>query len=343
MNKWLTNLIENKKEFFDYLCVIVGFVCSALTMYRTSNFILSMFSLIILTSFNLCEKACTDNYLERILNFLMKTNKKRIVLVFGGLYIIALLPMIVGCLIGEITFMGIEGFIEKFFSNPLQNCLGATIICSIIIHLSKLNMQETIYSVVRERKSFFDVFLKFSFMASYLNAINYKIDKNLYITNWLNSLHLFIVVFLGMVLLSIFFLRLIDETPINLKATQVYPSWVLLFGGAFLTSCGLPSLVWENTKHEVILLIGNTILALFVIWSLFFIVKRKCTVTEKDYPYSSPVLFTFFAIIYGPINILFGGEDSDKIMQLISVSGIYLCVIILLLYIKIRLTELERV
>lgn len=339
MNRWISNLIEDWEKFFRVLCLIIGVVCAGLELIINNNPLISFFALLVLTLFNLCEEVCTDAYLEKILNFLMGVNKK---FVFGGLYIIALLPMVIGYRIGEITFIGIEGFIEKIFSNPLQNCLGSTIICSIINHLSKLDTQETICSVVREKKGFFDIILKFSFMASFINAINYKIDDNLPITNRFNSFHLFIVVFLGIVLLTIFFLRLIDKTPINLTTTQAYPSWVLLFGGAFLTSCGLPPLIWGNTKNEVILLTGNTLLALFVIWFLFIKVNRRCIVREKVYPYFAPALFSISVFIMLIINILYGGQDSNKLMQLISVAVIYVCVTGLLIYINKKFTKLEN-
>lgn len=330
MNKWLTQLITNRENFFNAICIIVYAVWAILSGYTNQALTVVIFSTIFFALIDWGEKLGSGKFIQKMLNCLLRINKAIIFLILYG---IALLPMVVGYAEGEITFTGIEGFIKMIFSNPVQNCLGATIIYSFIKHLSKFDIQEVTDVVVQERKDFFNIILKFAFMASVINATTYKIGSNLNKTNFFNSIHLFIVVFLGIVLLCIFFLRLISKQPINLTVIQMYPSWVLFFGFAFLASCSLPSIIWENAESEVILFSGNTVLALVVIWFMFFIVKRRCTVREDDYPLFPPIAFSIFAIANWIINIIFGNEKSNKIAQLISVGGIYLCVIVLLLFI----------
>lgn len=338
MNKWLTQLITNKDIFFNVLCIIGYGVWAILSEYINQAIIVSVLSIIFFALIDLGEKYCSNTFMEKILNRLLRINKTFIFLVLYGL---ALLPMVVGCMMGEITFTGVGGFIKMIFSNPVQNCLGATIIYSFIKHLSKFDIQEVVDAVVQERKDFFAIILKFAFMASLINAINYKIGSNLDKTNFFNGVHLFIVVFLGIVLLCVFFLRLISKQPINLTVTQMYPSWVLFFGFSFLASCSLLSIILESAESEVILFSGNTVLALVVIWFMFFIIKRRSIVRENVYPFFPPVVFSFFVMLNWISNIIFGNEKSNKIAQLISVGGIYICVIILLLFIDNKSRKAE--
>ncbi|MCM1183495.1 MAG: hypothetical protein NC337_08985 [Roseburia sp.] len=271
-----------------------------------------------------------DINLEKMLNALLKIDKRIYYAVFLG---IALLPVIAGWLSGEIVFTGFGDFVEKMFSNPVQNCLGALIVCSVISHLSKFNTQETIYSVIQSKKEFFNVIVQFSLMGSLLNAINYEIGGDFSVADFFNRVHLFVIVFCGAIVFCIFALRLVSGPPFQYTAKQVYPSKMLLYACLFLISCGISPLIWGNAKHEVILLCFTTGAALFVVWFLFWIVKKKTVNNAGGYPYTAPGVFSAIVFVNFLFNLFLGESGTNKTMQVISGLAVLLFILVLIIFV----------
>lgn len=330
INRIINNIVKDKKTFWDIIFILGCEIFSALCAFTTNNIFLTLLYIIITTVFSICAKIYSDINLEKGLDFLMNINRKAIYYV---LIIIAFLPIIIGRITNEIEFKSVFGFIEKMFSNPIPNFFGALIVCSIIKHLSKFNTKETMSSIIKSKKDFFDVIVRFSFMGAFLNALNYKIDEDLVFTNAFNGIHLFIVIFLGIILMSVFALRLIDEEPFPFTASQIYPMWTLLFSSLFIGSCGFSPLFWGDAKHEVVLLTFITLIALLVTWFFVYIIKNKTKKRSGLYPLWKPILFSFIVIANLIINIYWEKINLDKKTQLISGFCILIAVIVLIIYI----------
>lgn len=330
MDKIINNIVKDPKTFWDIIFIIGCEIFSALCAFTTNNIFLTLFFIIVTTVFSVCAKVYSDINLEKGLCFLMRFNRKRIYCI---LIIIAFLPIIIGMITNEIKFGDVNGFVEKLFNNPIPNFLGALIVCSIIEHLSKFNTKETMCSVITSKKDFFDVIIRFSFMGAFLNAVNYKIDENLFFTNIFNGIHLFVVIFLGIILMSVFALRLIDKEPFYYTANQIYPMWTLFFSGLFIGSCGFSPLYWGNAKHEVVLLTFITVIALFVTWFFVHLIKNRTQKCSGLYPYWKPILFTMLVTSNLFVNIYWEKFNLDKKTQLISGLCILIAVIALTIYI----------
>ncbi len=164
----------------------------------------------------------------------------------------------------------------------------------------------------------------------------YNISDELRWTNFFSRIHLFFIMFLGVIVAYIFLLRLADERPFKKSIKKVYPTFTLFFAWLFLVSCGLSPIVFGRAKHELMLLIFNTIAALVVIWLIFFLVKRK-TKKENGYPYTAPFVFTILVSLNLFVNIFLGGNGHNKKMQFIS--GFFVLVIIITLCISIFINK----
>ncbi len=327
MNKFLTDLINDKNKLFRVIClalsVLSSVVCNIISDSMSITLVYSIFTF----TFSVCELVCADTILKKVIHMLMNMDRKLLFCIF---IVIALMPTIVGICTKEIVFQGKLDFVKKMAGNPLSNCLGVFIVYSLIKHLSKFNGMETIYLIVSAKKHFFDVVLQFGFIVSFLNAINYNIAEGFSWTNFFNGIHLFVIVFCGVIVIYVFALRLISEQPFEYTVNKIYPTSTLIFTWLFLISCGLSPIVWENAKHEVLLLSLNTFAALCVIWFIFHLIKNKTIKNAKEFPYGAPLVISFLIILNWIVNLFLGGNGDNTKMQFISGAIVLLITVFLI-------------
>lgn len=336
MDKFITILMDDKEKVFRILCLIISALSTMVCDNITDSLWITRSYTVFTMLFCILELFYMDKVLESIINFFWKYEK----VLFCFFVIIALLPVIVGLMQGEIVFESLTDFVEIMLNNPVSNILGVLIVFSLMKYLSKICTVNDMYLMLRSKKHFFDVVLQFGFILSFLNAINYTISDKLKWTNIFNSIHLFCIMFLGVIVAYIFVLRLADKTPFEQSVKRVYPTFTLIFTWLFLVSCGLSPIVFGRVKHELMLLIFNTIAALVVVWLMFFLVKRK-TKKENGYPYTAPSVFTLFILLNLFANIFWGEYGFNKEMQFIS--GFFVLLIVLTLCISIFINKSKNV
>lgn len=337
MNKFLTALINDKAKLFSIICIILTIASSIGCGIISNSIVITIIYATITGILSACEIIYPDAILKKLINLLMNVNKKIILCFF---IVIALLPVIIGFFTKEIIFEGMADFVEKMFSNPVPNCLGVLIVYSLIKHISKFSNIETIYLIIKSKNHFCDVVLQFGFIVSFLNAINYNINDEFKWTNFFNSIHLFVIVFCGVILTYIFALRLISKQPFEFDVKKIYPTSTLIWVWLFLVSCGFSPIIWGNAKHEVILLAFITVMALIVIWFIFYLIKDKALKNADEYQYAPPIFLSTLIIINLFINIFLGGDGNNKKMQFIS--GFFVLLIICVLIFSIFVNEKDE-
>ena len=337
MNKFLTDLINDRERLFKSICIVTVALSSIACGMISSSLVVTVIYTLSTAIFCLCEINYSDAILRKLIELLINVNKKTIFFFF---IVIALLPVIIGFFTKEIIFEGMADFIEEMFNNPVPNCFGVLIVYSLIKHISRFSKMETIYSIVTSRKYFYEGVLQFGFIASFLNAINYTISDEFKWTSFFNSVHLFVIVFCGVIVTYIFCLRLISEQPFEVSVKKVYPTSTLFFVFLFLVSCGLSPIIWGNAKHEVMLLVFNSLTALIVIWFLFYLIKNKTLKNANEYPYAAPLLFSVLIVLNLFANLFLGKDGINKKMQFIS--GFFILLIMLVLIFSVFVNDERR-
>ena len=334
MNKFLTKLFDDKERLFQVICVFFIGISSIACNFISNSWIITIIYTICTSIFTIFELTDTNGVPKKIINILINVNKK---ILFGLLIAIALSPTIVGFCRGEIIFEGIADFGKKMSGNPTSNCLGVLIVYSLIRHLSKFSNTETIYKIISSKKHFCDVVFQFGFIAAFLNAINYNINEGFSWTNIFNGIHLFVIVFCGVIVTYVFALRLVSKEPFVYTVNKIFPTSTLICTWLFLVSCGFSPIVWGNAKHEVILLTLNTFAALIIIWVLFYLIKNKTMKNADEYPYGAPLIFSALIILNLFVNLFMGGTGDNTKMQFIS--GIFVLLSTLVLVFLVFINE----
>lgn len=310
-------------------------VFAALCAFITNSILLTFLSITFTSIFSICAISCTEKQPETFVKKFMNINK---LLVYSVFIAIALSPFVFGVIANEITFLDAKGLVKELCKNALPNFFGALIVCSLISHLSKFNNEEIILSILKSHRAFFEIYLRFSFMGAFLNCINYNVETPMFVVNSLNKVHLFVVVFSASVLLCVLVLRFTDKTPFKNTALEVYPTWTLLYALLFLISCGFSPIVLKNAKHEVVLLLFNTITALCIVWFFSYLIRNKTTKSSWLSQYAAPLMFSFFSIVNLVYNLWSDSFEADLKMQLLSGCCILVFALFLLLYTKNKRT-----
>jgi len=274
MDELITKVMRNQSVRWELLLRLSSDIFSAICALITQNIILTILYILGTIIINIFSIIYKDVDLKKIIKKIFETKDYKKYLFFIG---IATLPMIVGILTKEITIFSPKIFLVKIFNNFVPNILGALIVCSLISHVLTFNREETIYAVIQSKREFFDIIIRFGFFGVYLNAINYVVSDNWKWTNLFNSIHLFIIVFAGTLIFTIFALRIVNRQSFCFTAKQVYPKQTLKYVALFLMSCGFGPIVLKSGKHEPFLLAINTLTASIVVICLFvfYYLKNK--------------------------------------------------------------------
>lgn len=339
MDELITKVMRNQSVRWELLLRLSSDIFSAICALITQNIILTILYILGTSIINIFSIIYKDVDLKKIIKKLFETKDYKKYLFFIG---IASLPTIVGILTKEITIFSSKIFLIKIFNNFVPNILGALIVCSLISHVLTFNREETIYAVIQSKRDFFDIIVRFGFLGAYLNAINYVVSDNWKWTNFFNSIHLFIIVFAGILIFTIFALRIVNRQFFCFTAKQVYPKQTLKYVVMFLMSCGFGPIVLKSGKHEPFLLAINTLTASIVVICLFVFIIRRTKKNSKEYPWMIVSFFLFLIIFNSVLNFMKRVGTVDVKKELASGIPILGVVSILLIWINILQKREDR-
>ncbi len=346
MDKFLTNIWEDKEVLWKIAVICESAFCSVLCAVITQNIIITVIYILITALIDII--VAVDKYIHWgnaiVRMFRIKNSYKY--LFFVGF---ALLPVICGILVKEIRFSGAGDIPSVFFVNVLPNVLGAFIVCSMIAHISGLGYEQFACTLLQSRKEFFNIVIRGFFWCCYLNAVNYAADDSWRYANYINSLYLFVIVSFGAVAVGVFLFRLMDKQPFSkdndddYTAKRVFPSWTLFASALFLFSCGAAPIYAKIGKHEPVLLCLNTITALIVASFLLKFAVRKTKKNRKEYPIVAFSGFCAFIIFNCAYNFYKWDRTGDIASQVKSGVTILAIVFFSLLYLnKMQKEALEE-
>lgn len=232
------------------------------------------------------------------------------------------MPTFFGILFNEIDIS--ENLFINLFTNFVPNILGTLIVCSIADHISKFDYKQIVYSLLKEKKNYINVFIRIGFLGCYINTVKYDVNESWKWMNFWNSVYLFIIIFCGVIVFSTFVIRIIDNQDFGCTAKKVYPSMTLVAGILFLVSCGAGPLFFNVGKHEPILLCINSITACTLVIFFFVFVSRRTENESNIYPYKRVILFILAACANCIYNFYRLDGSGDWLQQFISGGAILL-------------------
>lgn len=250
------------------------------------------------------------------------------------LFISALLPTIIGCVKNEVCSK--QDFVNQLFSNLIPNILGTLIVCSMINHMLALCHEEKINSLISSNKYLCDVIFRIAFFASYINAINYSVGDKMVWINRFNSIYLFIIILFGAIIFSSFALLIINEKKLSNTIKNIHPIWTLIWGGAFLISCGITPIFCVEAKHEPILLLFNTFTAFVIVLGILFILANRTENKSDSYPFVRSFLFFVFMVLNCLYSFYKWNREGDIIGQIYSGLAVFLLAIFLIITLIIK-------
>ena len=301
--------------FFSILCILI-----------TQNIIASILFIVGISIIDILVE------LSKYINFKELINKlfiKKACVYYSIFLLFAACPTICGIIMKEIDIS--TNLLEKLFVNMVPNILGALIVCSIINHISKFNYKEVVYALVRAKKNYLNIFIRMGFLGCFLNSVNYTVNEGWKIVNIVNSIYLFIIIFCGVIVVSSFIVRIIDNKYCDYPFEEVYPKLTLFFGELFLVSCGIGPLCFKIGKHEPILLAMNSITACIIAIFLAVFISRRME-NNIRYPFRSVLGLIFVAFVNCGINFYKWDKSGNYLQQIFSGIAILLFVLILLFW-----------
>lgn len=331
MDDIITMILRNKTMRQEILLILINVFYSVLCGLITQN-IISTIAFIILTAIIDILIVTNDyiNFDEKITQiFKMQIAKRYILFIF-----FALLPTLFGFIIHEINTL--EDFTVQLFDNLIPNIFGALIVCSMIDHILKFSYEKVIYSLMQSKRKLYKVILRTTFFACYINAVNYDISNKWVGTNFINSLYLFVIIFYGTFAMVSFALRIIDIEPFHHTIKEIYPMWILIWGGTFLLSCGILTFGLRLEKQEVILLLFNTITAGIIAFGILFLLAGRIENRSDSLPIRRLLVFLGFIVFNCIFSFCLWDRKGDIIKQVYSGIAILMLVVFLLLVLVIK-------
>ena len=347
INKAISDLWNNKSARYNFAVFILNALFSIFSIFVLDNKILSIVYLLISLLIIFFDKFIfKDNYKERFhkviekifdMNFIWKC------VIFLFLIGVAVSPTILRIITKEVILIGSERPLSVIFNgNLITNIFGVSIVCSLFSNISKYNSSEIADTLLDSKSDIFELYFQFAFSTSILNAFNYEKDYLVSWSSFCNSMHLLIVVFLGMILFCILAVRVIHSK--NYSVPIKYPTWTIFFVISFLFFCGSFSFAVygaNSERQEWILLLFNTLS--FALTVVFFGIYTKKSNERKDnreeyFPYFQVVLFIALAIVnfvatLTCVDFVKWSTDESIWTELISGSIILVVTIFLLSFI----------
>ncbi len=128
MDKFITTLMDDKEKVIKILCFFITALSSIVCNFITKSLWITTIYTLFTMFFCILELFYMDRVLKSIINFFWKYEK----VLFCFFVIIALLPLIVGLMQGEIVFGSLMDFVEILLNNPVSNLLGVLIVFSLM-------------------------------------------------------------------------------------------------------------------------------------------------------------------------------------------------------------------
>lgn len=325
MNKFLSNIFNNKGIWIKIVGCAIDFFVSFLSLILIPNIIISILFIVGILVINVLNMCILDkNVIESLSKKnLLNSKVKNIFLI--SLFMLAIIPLFVG-LIEK------ANFIELLFGNTIPNILGAFTVLTLIIHMSEFNYSNFVIKIL-QAKYIINVILRIFYYFCFLNSVKFFINKNLKYTNFCNNTYLFFVIISGLIVGSAFFYRIfIDDNKFDFSPKEVYPTATLYCGAAFLISCAVPSYFIE-VEITPILLVLNTITAFIVALALLYFIICKSDRSSSEYPFIQFGVFTIILILNCFVYIVHNVENVGDILYQFFTGGSILIAVILALYI----------
>ncbi len=335
VDEFLTKLWKNKEVRWEIIIIGVSGACSVLCGLFTQNIVFTVIYVAITAVIDIIS--VIEEKMEGLVDwkkyfsglFEMKNYGKY--LVFG---IFSLLPVLFGIATKEIVLRGIKDVPSILFVNIFPNLSGAFIVCSLLAHISKWDQKQFIEALVRSKRGLFNVIIRVSFFACYLNAVSYRADDSWKYANYVNSAYLFFIISYGAVAVVSFISRFIDAQPFPYTIKKSFPVQTMFISALFLFSCGAAPLIGKVGKHEPILLLLNTITAITILGFLLKFMDRKADTNGKIYPIWEVAAFLVFVILNCLANFWMWDGTGDKISQAALGILILTITIVILLYLN---------
>lgn len=330
MDEIITKILKDNFLRWRIVLILFNAVLSVLFAVITQNIFHTVVFVIISAILDILAEAYDllkfDLYIKKL--FYIKQFKRYFSLVF-----FACLPTIGAIFLDKISS---DSYIIQIFNNLIPNILGALIVSSMFDHIEKFDYNNMISSLIKSKKEMINVFLRISFFASYLNALNYKLNNDWKYMNMSNSIYIFVIVVYGAVAFTTFALRIINPEPFNNKIKSIYPTTTFIYGVLFLVSCGSLQLIVHTREIETILLLFNSLTACVILIGILFLMANRKENKSDIYPIKR-ILFFILSIV---INLLlcFWHWQIDKRVQEQLLSGmiIFAFTVVLFLFVNMK-------
>lgn len=326
MDELLTKAWKDEIVRWRIIFILLNALFSILCILITQNVIVSSLFVVGIAIIDILVELSKYTNLKKLISKLFTI---KIYWYYICFFFIASLPTILGIYKKEIEVQ--KNLFGILFVNMVPNILGALIVCSIIDHISKFNYEQIIYSLIKEKKNYINIFIRIGFLGCFLNSANYKVNEKWNLVNFTNSIYLFVIIFCGAVVLSSFVIRIIDNKNFGDTFEKVYPKATLRFGELFLISCGIGPLVFKIGKHEPILLAMNSITACLIVIFLAVFISRRTENTANKHPFKSIIEFILVACGNCGYNFYKWDKSGNWGQQFFSGIAILMLVLVLLI------------
>lgn len=321
MNRMISDFFNKRDKWIRFLFYVFDFFISYLSIKLIPNQFLSVLfilGILVINVFNIYVLDKDRISLSKIENLFDPKFKKKF---FCFLYVLAVMPWLIGVL-----FEGAD-FLEILFGNLVPNILGASIVYSIVGHMTKFKYEEFVVKMLQTDYIIGSV-IKLFYYCCFFNSVIFLIDDDWKYTNIVNNLYLFIVIISGLTVGCALFYRIfIDDTPFVFSPKEAYPAVTTYLGAGFLISCSVPSF-FLNVKVQPVLLILNTATAFVTAFAFLCFVIRKSDKSQKEYPFMEFGAFSLALIINCSIYVARNVEDIEGLAgQFICGGGILIAVI----------------
>ena len=336
VDRIISNIFNKRDKWIRYMLYVADFIVSFLSIYLIPNKFLSVLFVLGILFINIFNSLVLDRdqiILSEIENLWNPQFKK---IFFCFLYGLALTPLPIG------VFFENADFLEMLFGNLIPNVLGASIVYSIVDHMSEFHYDEFVVKMLQTDYIIGSV-IKLFYYCCFFNSVNYFISEGWKYTNMVNNLYLFVVIISGsFVGCALFYRIFIDDRPFAFSPKEVYPAATSYLGAGFLVSCNIPSFFLE-VKTEPVLLILNTATVFVTAFAFLCFVIRKSDKSNNEYPFAEFGAFSLVLIINCSVYVVHTVEDIESIAgQFISGGGILMAVIGGLSIINRKMTERQK-
>lgn len=327
MDELLTKAWKDEFVRWRIIFIVLNAFFSVLCIFITQNVVVSSLFVVGIAIIDILVEISKYINLKKLIKKLFSIN---IYWYYIGFVFLASLPTILGLLKKEIEVQ--KNLLSIVFVNMFSNILGALIVCSIINHISKFNYEQIIYSLIKKKKNYINIFIRIGFLGCFLNSANYEVNEKWNSVNFANSIYLFVIIFCGVVVFSSFVIRIIDNNNFDYTFEEVFPKMTLYIGELFLISCGVEPLFFRIGKHEPILLAMNSITACIIVIFLAVFISRRTENATNKYPFKSIIAFILIACANCGYNFYKWDKSGNWSQQIFSGVSILIFVLALLLW-----------